>query len=37
MSVVELWLPDLLILRDTMDGAGYADDDETMLVLAREL
>ena len=34
---VELWLPDLLILRDAMDGAGYAGDDETMLVFAREL
>ena len=34
---VELSLPDLLILRDAMDGAGYEGDDETMLVFAREL
>ena len=34
---VELWLPNLLILRDAMDGAGYEGDDETMLVFAREL
>ena len=34
---VELWLPDLLILRDAMAGAGYEADDETMLVFAREL
>lgn len=34
---VELWLPDLLILHDAMDGAGYERDDETMLVFAREL
>jgi ribosomal protein S18 acetylase RimI-like enzyme len=34
---VELWLPDLLILRDAMAGAGYESDDETMLVFAREL
>ncbi|MGE5335327.1 MAG: N-acetyltransferase family protein [Nitrososphaerota archaeon] len=34
---VELWLPDLLILHDAMDGAGYERDDETMLVYAREL
>jgi hypothetical protein len=34
---VELWLPDLLILRDAMAGAGYEGDDEVMLVLAREL
>jgi ribosomal protein S18 acetylase RimI-like enzyme len=34
---VELWLPDLLILRDAMAGAGYEGDDETMLVFAREL
>lgn len=34
---VDLWLPDLLILHDAMDGAGYERDDETMLVFAREL
>ncbi len=34
---VELWLPDLLILRDAMAGAGYEGDDEIMLVFAREL
>lgn len=34
---VELWLPDLLILHDAMDGAGYEGDDETMLVFARDL
>jgi len=34
---VELWLPDLLILRDAMAGAGYDGDDEVMLVFAREL
>ena len=34
---VELWLPNLLILRDAMQGAGYARDDETMWVYAREL
>jgi GNAT superfamily N-acetyltransferase len=34
---VELWLPDLLILHDAMDGAGYERDDETMLVFARDL
>jgi len=34
---VELWLPNLLILRDAMAGAGYEADDETMLVFARDL
>lgn len=34
---VELWLPNLLILHDAMDGAGYERDDETMLVFARDL
>ncbi len=35
---VWLWLPDLLILRDAMDGAGYARGDEaSMWVFAREL
>jgi ribosomal protein S18 acetylase RimI-like enzyme len=33
---VELWLPDLLILRDAMDGAGFST-DEPMWVYAREL
>jgi ribosomal protein S18 acetylase RimI-like enzyme len=34
---VELWLPDLLILHDAMDGAGYERDDEILLVFARDL
>ncbi len=35
---VELWLPELLILRDAMNGAGYSrDGEETMLVYARNL
>ena len=34
---VELWLPNPLILRDAMAGAGYEGDDETMLVFARDL
>ncbi|HKW21658.1 MAG TPA: GNAT family N-acetyltransferase [Ktedonobacterales bacterium] len=34
---IEMWLPDLLILRDAMAGAGYEGDDEIMLVFAREL
>jgi ribosomal protein S18 acetylase RimI-like enzyme len=33
---VELWLPDLLILRDAMDGAGYSA-GEPMWTYAREL
>lgn len=33
---VELWLPDLLILRDAMDGAGFTA-GEPMWVYAREL
>jgi ribosomal protein S18 acetylase RimI-like enzyme len=33
---VELWLPDLLILRDAMDGAGFAT-HEPMWVYSREL
>jgi ribosomal protein S18 acetylase RimI-like enzyme len=33
---VELWLPDLLILRDAMDGAGFST-HEPMWVYAREL
>lgn len=27
LGVVQLWLPDLLILHDAMDGAGYGDDN----------
>jgi ribosomal protein S18 acetylase RimI-like enzyme len=35
---VRLWLPDQLILRDAMDGAGYERrSDHTMLIYAREL
>jgi len=34
---VWLWLPDLLILRDAMDGAGYTRDETTMWVYARAL
>jgi ribosomal protein S18 acetylase RimI-like enzyme len=34
---VELWLPNLLILRDAMAGAGYEADDEIMLVFARDV
>lgn len=35
---VWLWLPELLILRDAMDGAGYArGDEDPMWVYAREL
>lgn len=35
---VWLWLPDLLILRDAMDGAGYRrGDEDPMWVYAREL
>ena len=38
MERVWLWLPDLLILRDAMDGAGYArGDEDPMWVYAREL
>jgi len=33
---VELWLPDVLILRDAMDGAGFAA-HEPMWVYSREL
>jgi ribosomal protein S18 acetylase RimI-like enzyme len=33
----ELWLPNLLILRDAMQGAGYTRDDEAMWIYAREL
>jgi ribosomal protein S18 acetylase RimI-like enzyme len=40
LAQVELWLPNLLILRDAMSGAGYnrlGDDDVTMLVYQRSL
>jgi hypothetical protein len=33
---VELWLPDLLILRDAMDGAGFST-HEPMWIYARDL
>jgi ribosomal protein S18 acetylase RimI-like enzyme len=36
LSRVELWLPDLLILRDAMDGAGFST-HEPMWVYTREL
>jgi ribosomal protein S18 acetylase RimI-like enzyme len=36
LSRVELWLPDLLILRDAMDGAGFSA-HEPMWVYTREL
>ncbi len=34
---VSLWLPNLLILHDAMDGAGYTSDESPMLVYARTL
>jgi len=38
LARVNLWLPDLLILRDAMDGAGYERrGDEAMYVYARTL
>ncbi len=38
LARVNLWLPDLLILRDAMDGAGYARrGDEAMWAYARAL
>ncbi|HZC04623.1 MAG TPA: GNAT family N-acetyltransferase [Ktedonobacterales bacterium] len=37
LAQVWLWLPDLLILRDAMDGAGYRRGDEAMWVYARAL
>ena len=38
LNRVWLWLPDLLILRDAMDGAGYRrGDEDPMWVYAREL
>lgn len=37
LKQVWLWLPDLLILRDAMDGAGYRRGEEPMWVFARAL
>lgn len=37
LSGVTLWLPDLLILHDAMDGAGYAREGGAMWVYARGL
>jgi ribosomal protein S18 acetylase RimI-like enzyme len=38
LGCVRLWLPDLLILHDAMDGAGYERrGDHTLLIYAREL
>src|SRR5262249_25900340 len=38
LASVWLWLPDLLILRDAMDGAGYTrGDPDAMWVYARDL
>ncbi len=39
LAQVKLWLPDLLILRDAMAGAGYTrpEGDEPMYLYAREL
>ncbi len=38
LATIQLFLPDLLILRDAMDGAGYASQGEgAMWVYAREL
>jgi hypothetical protein len=38
LSLVELWLPDLLILHDAMNGAGYLrDSEEAMWVYQRSL
>ncbi len=37
LGSVTLWLPDLLILRDAMAGAGYEADDTPMWVYARDL
>lgn len=34
---IGLWLPNLLILHDAMDGAGYTTDEYPMLVYARAL
>lgn len=37
LSGVTLWLPDLLILHDAMDGAGYTSEDGALWVYARSL
>ena len=37
LQQVWLWLPDLLILRDAMDGAGYTRGENAMWVYARAL
>lgn len=37
LGSVSLWLPDLLILRDAMAGAGYEADGTPMWIYAREL
>ncbi|MFI5271661.1 MAG: GNAT family N-acetyltransferase [Ktedonobacterales bacterium] len=37
LATVDLWLPDLLILRDAMAGAGFTADDHPMWVFARDL
>jgi hypothetical protein len=38
LATIQLFLPDLLILRDAMDGAGYASQGEgAMWVYARDL
>ena len=34
---IDLWLPNLLILHDAMDGAGYTGSEHLMLVYARTL
>lgn len=34
---VEVWLPNLLILRDAMQGAGYEAGEEAMWIYAREM
>lgn len=36
-SQVVLWLPNLLILHDAMDGAGYVGEDNPLLVYSRTL
>jgi ribosomal protein S18 acetylase RimI-like enzyme len=37
LARVTLWLPDLLILHDAMDGAGYTRDSGAMWIYARDL
>lgn len=37
LASVVIWLPDLLILRDAMAGAGYSNSEGPMWVYAREL